>query len=162
MGEIGARRRDPFWRAGEKPVRPVRAFRKTDEEERSNREVRKVAVKEKRGAEERKIDMPTRTRREYTQEDKQKGKKAGTKEKYKAYQQAVESEREMERDGEQRESRNTGGTSSSRSISSTHCGYRKVIAKIHYRKRRRLHLSACSIKEQYIQENCRLTRRDRI
>ena len=53
--------------------------------------------------------MPTGERRDYTQEEREKGKKAAAKEKYKAYQRAVESEKEMEKDSEHRESANTGG-----------------------------------------------------
>ena len=68
MGENWKRRRDPFWRAGEEPVRPVRTFRKTDKDEQGNKEVRKEAVKEKKSADEKKINMPNGERRNYTQE----------------------------------------------------------------------------------------------
>ena len=103
MGEDWEGGGNPFWRAGEEPVRPVRTFRKTDKDEQGNKEVRKEAVKEKKSADEKKINMPTGERRDYTQEEREKGKKAAAKEKYKAYQRAVESEKEMEKDSEHRE-----------------------------------------------------------
>ena len=48
MGEVGEGGGNPFWRAGQKPVRPVRAVRKTEESERGGKEVRKEMTKEKK------------------------------------------------------------------------------------------------------------------
>ena len=80
MGKIGEGRGNPFWRAGQKPVRPVRAVRKTEENERGTTEVKKTATKEK-------------------------GEKALSREDKRQYHDAVTEERRVEEDGERRESR---------------------------------------------------------
>ena len=51
MGKVGERGGPPFWRAGGEPVRPVRAFKRTEESGGGSKEVRKETMKEKRGAE---------------------------------------------------------------------------------------------------------------
>ena len=84
-----------------------------------SKEVRKEMTKEKKGAEGKVINMPAGGRREYTEEEKEKGRKAARTEKGKAYQKAINEEREMQQDNDQRESQNTGGSSGSNSEATT-------------------------------------------
>ena len=93
------------------PVRPVHAVREREKDEREPREVKKNATKEKKTVRfaDGGIQMPPRSRREYTDEDKEKARKAAGSERYKAYQRAADTEEESEKDSEQRESQNTGG-----------------------------------------------------
>ena len=102
MGKGRSRGGSPFWRAGEDPVRPVSTFRKTDETERGNKEVRKEATKEKQKDEQRVVNMPKERRRNYSDEEREKAKKAAGSEKWRAYQRAVEEEKEMEKDSGRR------------------------------------------------------------
>ena len=48
MGENWSGGGVDFWRAGEEPVRPVRAIKNKDEEERGAKEVKKTATKKRR------------------------------------------------------------------------------------------------------------------
>ena len=100
MGENRTGGGTDFWRAGEEPVRPVRAIKTRDEDERGTKEVKKTSVKEK------KVKFtPT--------EEAEKGEKALSREDKRQYHDAVNEERRMEEDGEKRESRDTGGSSAS-------------------------------------------------
>ena len=90
-------------------------MKKTEESEKGSKEVRKEMTKEKRGKEGKVINMPAGGRREYTEEERERGRKAARTEKGKAYQEAINEERKMQQDNDQRESQNTGGSSGSSS-----------------------------------------------
>ena len=84
MGQNKRWRRINFWRAGkvneggEKPVRPVRAIKNKDEDERSAKEVKKTATKEK------KVRISV--------EEAEKGEKALSREDKRQYHEAVSEE----------------------------------------------------------------------
>ena len=86
MGENRSGGGIDFWRAGEEPVRPVRAIENKDEDERGTKEVKKTSIKEKKMR-----FAPT--------EEAEKGEKALSREDKRQYHDAVNEERRMEEDG---------------------------------------------------------------
>ena len=86
MGENRTGGGTDFWRAGEEPVRPVRAIKNKDEDEKGTKEVKKTTTKEKKV----RVSM----------EEAEKGEKALSREDKRQYHDAVTEERRMEEDGD--------------------------------------------------------------